>query len=37
MGTEGYEAPELLSLGENYDEKVDEWGLGVLLYILVTG
>lgn len=35
MGTTCYMAPELL-LG-NYNEKVDEWACGVIMYILLTG
>lgn len=35
-GTPGYVAPEVV-LGKGYTCKVDWWGLGVLLYVLVTG
>ena len=36
-GTIGYMAPELLVGEGEYDEKVDIWSLGVILYNLVTG
>jgi calcium-dependent protein kinase len=34
-GTPYYMAPEMLE--GRYDEKVDSWSLGVLLYVLVSG
>jgi len=36
VGTVRYTAPELLS-GEGYDESVDVWGIGVILFTLLTG
>ena len=35
-GTEKIEAPEILK-GKGYDEKVDEWALGITMYNLLTG
>ena len=35
-GTPVYMAPELCAETE-YDEKVDVWSSGVILYILITG
>lgn len=35
-GTYKYAPPELLE-GENYDESIDIWSLGILLYELTTG
>jgi calcium-dependent protein kinase len=35
-GTLTYKAPEMF-YGGGYDEKVDLWALGVILYELVTG
>lgn len=34
-GTEKYMAPEIL-LKQKYDNKVDLWSLGILLYVLLT-
>ncbi|MCQ2815874.1 MAG: protein kinase [archaeon] len=36
VGTPEYAAPELMSY-QPYDEKVDMWALGVLLYNMITG
>lgn len=36
-GTLGYMAPEIMLPEVDYDERVDAWSLGVLLYNLVTG
>lgn len=35
-GTPGYVAPENV-LAHGYNNSVDWWGLGVLLYVLLTG
>lgn len=35
-GTPGYVAPENV-LAQGYNNSVDWWGLGVLLYVLLTG
>ena len=36
-GSTPYMAPEQLEFGENYDSKVDVWGLGHILFELMTG
>lgn len=36
VGTARYTAPELLSK-EGYDESIDVWGIGVILFLLLTG
>ncbi|KNE59340.1 hypothetical protein AMAG_03638 [Allomyces macrogynus ATCC 38327] len=35
-GTRDYMAPEMV-LRKSYDEKLDVWGLGILLFIMLTG
>ena len=35
-GTPLYISPEILR-GEPYDEKVDQWALGILSYEMMTG
>ena len=37
VGTLGYMAPELLHPGQTYNEQVDVWAFGVMLYILTEG
>jgi serine/threonine protein kinase len=34
-GSYSYMAPEMI-LGEKYDEKVDIWSLGIVLYMMIT-
>ncbi len=36
VGTARYTAPELLE-GEGYNESVDVWGLGIVMFMLLTG
>ena len=35
-GLKEYMAPEMLA-GKKYNEKVDIWGIGLLLYLMLTG
>ena len=37
FGTKGYLAPEVVHGSLRFDQKVDSWALGVLLFNLVTG
>jgi len=37
IGTEGYRAPELLLGAEEYDQRVDVFSLGLILFELLTG
>jgi len=37
IGTDEYVAPEVLNESTKYNEKVDMWSLGVLMYILLVG
>ena len=34
-GTLAYMAPEMI-MGEQYDEKLDSWSLGVIFYMLLS-
>lgn len=36
VGTARYTAPELLN-GDGYDESVDVWAIGIILFLLLTG
>ena len=37
-GTPMYQAPEMLSGADSYyDEKIDMWGVGAVLYFMITG
>ena len=35
LGTLMYMAPEIVSRGSTYDNKVDTWALGVVVYIML--
>ena len=37
VGTHWYASPELLTEAATYDQSIDIWGLGLVLYILVSG
>ena len=37
FGTVGYQAPEAIQGAVRFDEKVDSWSLGVILYNMVSG
>ena len=37
LGTMRYIAPEMLSGGEGYNDSVDIWAIGVILFMLLTG
>lgn len=37
IGTVHYRAPEMLAERQDYDGLVDEWSLGVVMYLLLTG
>lgn len=37
FGTIGYVAPEALSANKTFDQKIDSWSLGIILYNLVCG
>ena len=36
-GTEGFKAPEMYRSYQYYDEKVDMWGAGCVLYTMLAG
>lgn len=36
VGTPRYTAPEILE-GSGYDKKVDVWGIGIILFLMLTG
>lgn len=36
MGTEGYQAPEILQTSALYSKKIDIWALGVTLYVMLS-
>lgn len=37
FGTRGYIAPEALNCNRQFDQKIDSWSLGIILYNLVCG
>ena len=37
VGTMWYASPELLSEASTYDQNIDLWGLGLVVYILISG
>eukprot|EP00966_Prymnesium_polylepis_P009139 210634-Prymnesium_polylepis.1 len=37
VGTQWYASPELLTYKDSYTEKIDLWGLGLIVYIMITG
>lgn len=37
VGTQWYASPELLQRQDHYNEKIDVWGLGLILYIMLSG
>lgn len=37
VGTQWYASPELLNGAETYDQSIDMWGLGLVIYILLSG
>lgn len=36
-GTAGYSAPELLQKNKQYDNKIDSWACGIVLYAMLSG
>ena len=36
LGTRAYAAPEIFGF-TGYNEKVDEWAVGIIMYIMLTG
>ena len=37
LRTRRYASPELLTYSTSYTEKIDLWGLGLIVYIMLTG
>mmetsp|Transcript_100548 Transcript_100548/g.138649 ORF Transcript_100548/g.138649 Transcript_100548/m.138649 type:complete len:87 (+) Transcript_100548:1180-1440(+) len=37
VGTPIYTAPEMHNFGGVYTEAVDVWGIGIIMYLLLTG
>lgn len=37
VGSHWYASPELLTYSDTYNEKIDIWGLGLIVYIMITG